>query len=179
MRKPGTKLAVFAAVVVIFGAATGWFAFSSSPQPPSGHLDGSVTFLAYTNDASGARLARFAVTNTSAFAVARLPQCLICTAASGGPWAPHSGVLLPGFPRNKVLGAGRSELIAVSPPTNQSPWRVSLYLSNETGLAWIVKRPLNAILLRLGLPAPYGVATHQIDSSAIDVGGGTPLGIAR
>ncbi len=179
MHKPGTKLVVFAAIVIIIGAAIGWFAYSSPRQRPSACPEGSVTFLGYTNDASGARLAQFAVTNTSAFAVARSPKCLICTAPSAGAWVPHSGALLPGFPRNKVLGTGRSELIAISPPADQSPWRLSLYLSNEAGLAWIVKRPLNAVLLRLGFPAWFGVATHQIDSGAIEVGGGAPLGIAR
>jgi hypothetical protein len=168
MRNPGTKLILFLAAVVILGLAMASFVFSSPARHHSGSLAGSVRFLGYTNDASGARLARFGVTNSSAFAVARAPKCLICAPASGGVWTPHSAIVLPAFPRNKELGAGRSEVIAIPPPPNQSPWRVSFYLSNDAGPGWVVKRPINVFLVRLGLRAWYGVETHQVDSGPIE-----------
>jgi hypothetical protein len=168
MRNPGAKLIIFAAIVVVIGAAIAWFVFSTPPRHGSRSPDGTVTFLGYTNDASGARLARFGVTNLSAFAVARAPKYLICARASGGIWTPHSAFLFPEFPRKNKLGAGRSEVIAIPPPPNQSPWRVSFYLSNDAGPAWVVKRPINAALVRLGLPPWYGVRTMQVDSGPIE-----------
>ena len=131
-------------------------------------LSGSVTFLGYTNDASGARLARFAVTNLSAFAASRSPKCLICVPGSEVAWTPQSLIPLPDFPKSKELSAGESEVITVPPPGNQSPWRISLYISNDAGRAWIAKRAINAALVKRGHRAWYGVATLQIDSGAVE-----------
>jgi hypothetical protein len=106
-------------------------AFSAPPEPPpsKGNPFGSVAFLGYTNDASGTRLARFAVTNLNASAVTRSHKCLIWAAQSGTlftpQWRPQSAFL---FPESRVLGAGASEIVTVPPPTNPSPWRISLYL---------------------------------------------------
>ena len=138
MRKPWTCLVCLTVAVVIFGALVTWIAFQPPRQPPATSPDGSVTFLGYTNDGSGTRLAKFTVTNLSPFTVARSPKCLICIAAPGAGWMPHSAILLPEFPRSKVLGAGKWEIITVPPPTNQSPWRISLYLSNDARLAWTI-----------------------------------------
>jgi hypothetical protein len=168
MRNPGAKPIIPAAIVVVIGAAIAWFVFSTPPRHGSRSPDGTVTFLGYTNDASCARLARFGVTNLSAFAVARAPKYVICARASGGVWTPQSGFLFPEFPSKKKLGAGGSEAIAIPPPPNQSPWRVSFYLSNDAGHAWVVKRPINAALVRLGLPPWYGVGTMQVDSGPIE-----------
>lgn len=167
MRSPGAKLIIFAAILVLISAPIAWFVFSLPQQQRSAALSGSATFLGYTNDTSGARLARFAVTNLSAFTVARAPTCLICAPVSGGVWMPLSGILLPPFPRAKELAAGRSEVIAIPPPTNHSPWRISFSISNDAGPAWVGKRLINAILVRLGLPARYGVASLQVDSGPV------------
>ncbi len=170
MRKPWIFLVCLTVAVVIFGALVTWIAFQPPRQPPATSPDGSVTFLGYTNDGSGTRLAKFTVTNLSPFTVARLPKCLICIAAPtpGAGWMPHSAILLPEFPRSKVLGAGKWEIVTVPPPTNQSPWRISLYLSNDARLAWTIKRLVNAALHAVGLPGRYGVATRQIDSGRIE-----------
>jgi hypothetical protein len=133
MRKPATRTVCFAAVLLLLAgglAGVGLRQPRHSPSRLSGNPFASVTFLGYTNDASGTRLATFAVTNLSDFAVARSPKCLICFATPGRGWAPHSAALLPGGRR---LGAGASEIVAIKPPTTQSPWRVSLYVSNDVG----------------------------------------------
>ena len=168
MRKPGTTFIGLAVIVVIIGALAAWVLFQSPRQRSPNRPDASVTFLGYTNDAPGRRLARFAVTNLSALAVARSPKCLIWIAPSAGGWAPQSVVLFPGFPRSRVLGAGTSEIVTIAPPTNQSPWRISLYVSDDVGPAWIIKRLVNAALLRVGLPARYGIGTWQVDSGRIE-----------
>ena len=80
----------------------------------------------------------------------------------------HSANLFPGFPRSKELRASATEMVALPPPVTQAPWRISIYVSNDVGPAWPIKRLLNAALPRLGLPAPYGVATCQIDSGRIE-----------
>jgi hypothetical protein len=102
----------------------------ASPAPTEGapgNPYGSVTFLGYTNNASGTRLARFAVTNLNAYAVTRSDKCLICVATPGAGWTPQSAFLFPG---SGALGAGASEIVTVPPPTNRSPWRISLYFDH-------------------------------------------------
>jgi hypothetical protein len=168
MRTSWILLVCLTVAVVIFGALVTWVGFQPPRQPPATSLDGSVTFLGYTNDGSGTRLTKFAVTNLSPFAVARSPKCLICIAGPGAGWVPHSAFLLPEFPRSKVLGAGKWEIVTVPPPTNQSPWRISLYLSNDARLAWRIKRLVNAVSHAVGLPGPFGVGTRQIDSGRIE-----------
>ena len=90
MRNLGAKVIIPAAIVVVIGAAIAWFVFSTPPRHGSRSPDGTVTFLGYTNDAAGARLARFEVISLSAFAGARAPKYVICARASGGGWTPHS-----------------------------------------------------------------------------------------
>ena len=168
MRKPGTKVIRLAVVLVIFGAFVAWVAFQPPRQRRAGTPDASVTFLGYTNDASGTRLAMFAVTNLSAFAVARSPKCLMWIAPPGGGWLPHSGVLLPGFPRSRVLRASVSETVTLPPPTTQSPWRISIYVSDEIEPGSTLRRLADAALQRIGLRQRYGATTRQVDSDRIE-----------
>ena len=168
MRRRTIRVICLAFFLLVFGAGLTWVvlrAFLAPTTRASSIPIASVNFLGYTNDASGARLATFAVTNLGDIAVARSPKCLICVAAPGGRWVPHSGFLLA---KGRVLGVGASETIAIKPPTTQSPWRVSLYISNEVGLAWTGKRLINAVLRLLGRPCPYGAATRQVDSERIE-----------
>ena len=167
VRRSATRVICLALAILLFGAGVTWVVLRASLPPTTraaSSPNASVNFLGYTNDASGARLARFAVTNLSDIAVARSPKCLVCVAAPVGGWMPHSGVLLAA---GSVLGVGASEIITIKPPTTLSPWRVSLYVSDEVGLAWAGKRFINAALHLIGRPGRYGAATRQVDSEGI------------
>src|SRR5258707_14331301 len=113
MRKLGTKLKGLAVVLVFLGALVTWVVIQPPHRQHAGAPDASVTFLGYTNDAAGARLASFEVTNLSGFAVARSPRCLVCMAIPGGGGTPQSEGLFPGFPRNRGFLAAASRVVTV------------------------------------------------------------------
>jgi hypothetical protein len=121
---------------------------------------GTVTFLGYTDDGYGTRLAKFAVTNLSDIVVARSAKCLIWIANPGGGWTPHSVVLLGGH----LLAAGEAETVTITPPAVPSAWRASFYLCNEPGAV----RVINAARRLIHLPNLWPVATRQIDSERIE-----------
>ena len=168
MQQYVSRAVYFVVVLLLFAAGLAWVALRQRVHPPvrlTSSPVGSVTFLGYTNDPAGIQLATFAVTNLSDFAVARSRKCLVWAATPGRSWTPHSGVLLP---TGRVLGVGGSEIVAIKPPAIQSPWRGSLYVSNDVGPGWDVKRLINAAMHLIGRPGPYGAATLQIDSEKIE-----------
>jgi hypothetical protein len=169
MRKPSAPLISSAIMLVVIGGLVIWVVASPGRRGLSDEIPrGSVTFLGYTNDASGARLAEFKVTNQSEVAVAREPHCVVLFKPSGSVWTPQWAVPISMPPRRIVLAAGMSETLILRPPTNQLPWRISVYFSNQVGPTWPIKRLVNAALPQVGLPAPYGVATFGADSEPIE-----------
>ena len=117
-------------VIVIVGLFTlgAWVAFL--PQP--GRPNISITFLGYTNDATGTRLAKIAVTNMNASIIF--------------VYEPHIELQAPTDPRgyedyfsgvncswHSTLDRGASGSFTIPPPTNQSPWRLSFYVYPDRG----------------------------------------------
>jgi hypothetical protein len=117
-------------VIVIVGLFTlgAWVAF----QPPPGRPNISITFFGYTNDATGSRLAKIAVTNLNATTIF--------------VYEPHIEIQAPTDPRgyedyfsgvncswDSTLDRGASGSFTIPPPTNQSPWRLSFYVYPDRG----------------------------------------------
>jgi hypothetical protein len=168
MRKVATTSLTSIAMLVVVGAVATWGVISSHEERHSNAPYGSVVFLGYTNDRSGAQLTTFAITNASDITVVRHPYCVISIQGRGSGWTDLMPVPLSGSSRKRVLGPGMSEIVTIAPPPNLSPWRISIYLSNDVGPTWPLKRLLNAACALVGRSEPYGWTTCQIDSSRID-----------
>lgn len=117
-------------VLVIFVLFTlgAWVAFLPRPGRPNV----AITFLGYTNDTTGTRLAKIAVRNLNATTIfAYAPRIEI--------WAPRdargyedyfSGV---NCPWHSTLDPGASGSFTIPPPTNQLPWRLAFYVYPDRG----------------------------------------------
>lgn len=167
MRKPGTLLVSSLLLLALTGGLAILAALSWHPPRPVSAPYGSVVFLGYTNDSSGAQLATFAITNASDVPVARAPHCVIAFALQGG-WRVSAAVPLSSPARERVLGAGASEIVTVPVPSQRATWRISIYLSNDVGPTWPIKRLVNAALPLMGRSSPYGYTTCQVDSGRIE-----------
>lgn len=160
MRKLKTTLIVVPALILaMVGVLLTWKLLQPAPGPPNV----SVTLLGYTNDSTGARLARFAVSNRSVSAV-RTAQCQIQIPAATGWTSQPDGF----FSGRRVLGAGASETLAVPWPTNQSSWRISMLAYTDAGHIAVSKWEMAAALLRGVLRPTEGVMRYEIDSDRID-----------
>jgi hypothetical protein len=92
---------------------------------PASSLQVTVSFVGYTNDTKGVRLATFAVTNQSSATIRRW-----------GTYHPESqhqpGLRLAfGFGPNVFLAPGQSEIITVPMATNLGKWRGVFYCSQD------------------------------------------------
>jgi hypothetical protein len=117
-------------VMVIVGLFTlgAWVAF----QPPPGRPNISITFLGYTNDAAGTRLAKIAVTNLTATTIFVYQPHISIQALTDPSGYEHyfSGV---NCSWQSMLDRGASGSFTIPPPTNQSPWRLSFYVYPDRG----------------------------------------------
>jgi hypothetical protein len=121
MRK---RILIIAGLFAIVGIA-GWVAFQCLPREPKL----SVTFLGYTNDVTGTRLATLVVSNLSSFVVRRQAAYWIELPAPAG------GTNRAGrwYSSSNDLKARAFEILAVPVPTNQPSWRVLLYIRTDLG----------------------------------------------
>ncbi len=123
-------LAFFAIVSVGMFILGGWVAF----LPPPGSPNISITFLGYTNDAAGTRLARFTITNRNPSTIfAYSPNIEIQS-----PTEPREAInYWPGYNQwqqlHSKLDEGASTNFTIIPPTNQAPWRLSVLVYPDRG----------------------------------------------
>ena len=99
----------------------------------------SVTLLGYTNDATGSRLARFAVTNLSQSAVIRDWGYWIQSPSAN----PQNGSNISWNlfqPGKTLLLQGEAETLWVVAPTNLASWRISLSVSYPESIAKRIMR---------------------------------------
>jgi hypothetical protein len=100
-----------------------WVAFQPN-KPPA-----SVTFLGYTNDVAGTRLATFVISNCNSIVARR----------QAGYWiempTPIGGTNRAScwFSSSHDLNARASEIVEVPVPTNQPSWRVLLSIRTDLG----------------------------------------------
>jgi hypothetical protein len=121
-----TKRTLFIAglLSIVIGMVV-WVAF----QVPSRKPQVSVGFLSYTNDATGARLATFVVSNLNSFVVRRQAGYWIELPTSTGGTNQASCW----FSSGNDLSARAFEVVAVPVPTNQPSWRVLLSIRTDLG----------------------------------------------
>ena len=122
MTKRTLIMAGFFAIVI---GMLAWVAF----QLPSRKPQVTVTFLAYTNDATGTRLATFVVSNLSSFVVRRQAGYTMELPTSTGGTNQASGW----FSSGQNLNARAFEIVAVPAPTSQPSWRVLLSIRTDLG----------------------------------------------
>jgi hypothetical protein len=101
-----------------------WVALQPEDPPAS------VTFLGYTNDATGARVATFVVSNLNSFVVRRQAAYWIELSTSTG--VTHQAGCCWFSSRNDLNPRAR-EIVAVPVPTNQPSWRVLLSIRTDLG----------------------------------------------
>lgn len=135
-------------VIVALFALAAWVAFLPLPGRP----EVSITLLGYTNDATGARLAKIAVTNlnpTSLFVYQ--PRVEIQSPTDPRGYEDYfSGV--PSSWRS-LLDRGASGSFTIPPPTNQSPWRLAFYVypNRSRGVKDTLKSVVSISCLSVGL----------------------------
>jgi hypothetical protein len=155
-------------MLTVAGILGGWMLLLLRPRRVSTDLDGAVTFLGYTNDPAGKRLVMFTVTNWGDVAVARAPHCVLAIKPPGQNWTPQSAIPLSNPVRAATLGSKGSEVITVPKPITQSPWRITIFFSNDVGPNWPLKRLANTTCRFFGWTEPYGYTTRAIDSRSIE-----------
>jgi hypothetical protein len=141
-------LTLIVIVIAVLFALGAWVAF----LPPPGRPNISINFLGYTNDATGTRLAKIAVTNLN-------PTTIFV-------YEPHIEIQAPTDPRgyedyfsgvncswNSTFDRGASGSFTIPPPTNQSPWRLSFYVYPDRGrgVKNTMKRVVSISCLSVGL----------------------------
>ena len=131
--KPGTRatsriLALIVMVIVGVFTLGAWVAFTPVPGRP----EVSISLLGYTNDATGAPLAKIAVTNPSATTIfVYQPRIEIQAPTDSRGYVDYfSGV---NSSWQSLLDSGTAGSFTIPPPTNQSPWRLSLYVYPDRG----------------------------------------------
>jgi hypothetical protein len=125
------KTIILTLIVIVIGVLFtlgAWVAFL--PQP--GRPNISITFLGYTNDATGTRLAKIAVTNLNASTIfIYQPHIEIQALTDARGYEDYfSGV---NCSWDSTLDSGASGSFTIPPPTNQSPWRLSFYVYPDRG----------------------------------------------
>ena len=92
-------------------------------EQPSKPLALTATFIAYTNDATGGRLAAFTISNNSHVRIRRWDRYEIEIPDQVG----QRPTIFRG--RSIVLDPGQSEAFVIPVPTNQESWRVLFHCS--------------------------------------------------
>src|SRR5260370_26263834 len=115
------RFIIAGSVLLLFTAA----AVLGASRPPASPMSVTLSFSGYSNDAAGARFATFRVANRSEVRAWRWsgcriegqPQPLVRSMVSIGP--------------SVCLASGESEVVALLAPTNQRPWRVTLFCAHN------------------------------------------------
>ena len=152
MTKRTLIMAGFFAIVI---GMLAWVAF----QLPSREPQVTVTFLAYTKDATGTRLATFVVSNLSSFVVRRQAGYTMELPTSTGGTNQASCW----FSSGQNLNARAFEIVAVPAPTNQPSWRV--FLSIRTDLGPITEMMDAVGFMIFGIQSPFPERkSHEVRS---------------
>lgn len=171
MPKVRTALKILGLCFVALLAALLVWVKSQPPLKPLSSHNVSTTLLGYTNDASGTRLARIAITNLSGLVV-YVNHPVIEIPAATDP----AGVTVypPGqeyyhsdyFRWHTLLDRNASIIFTVPVPTNLSPWRLQFEADPDVGNARAVVRIVEAFpSFRLAARRmPYDIESDWIDS---------------
>ena len=141
-------LIIVALVALVISVMVVVVALQRPGQPPTV----SVTFLAFTNDIVGTRLATFALSNLGASAIRRQSHYTIQT-PTPMRWTNYAEGWVAGGTR--ILRAGASEAVSIPAPTNQPSWRVSLSVSLDVGVVRDMMDMVVVALRNLGFQTRY------------------------
>ncbi|MDB6025734.1 MAG: hypothetical protein JWM68_1957 [Verrucomicrobiales bacterium] len=111
--------------LLILGVVAIIIAFMTLTQPKL-RPNVTVKFLAFTNDATGTRMATFNLSNASPWAISRGGSYSVQLPVSNG-WRTTNR----GWFQGSIVPAGSSEVVLVTAPTNQNRWRVSFTTSKQ------------------------------------------------
>jgi hypothetical protein len=118
----------------------------------------SVSFLGYTNDSTGSRLATFVVKNFEGSAVlVYAPIVSIQTPTNEVGHGVAGGML--------VVEAHASRILAVPSPPARTPWRIHLRVTPDFGVWGEIKSFVMYKLLSIGLKPKYGNMPYSIDGT--------------
>ena len=142
-------------VIVIVGCFTlsAWVAF----LPPPGRPNISISFLGYTNDVAGTRLARLAITNLNYSTIfAYNPSIEIQSPTEPRGYTNY----WPGYNQWQRLHSKLDEDASINftiiPPTNQSPWRLRFLVYPDVGVTHgIIKGVVGFSCMSVGLLPRY------------------------
>jgi hypothetical protein len=160
MRKDSNTLHIVALIAVALIALLTWCAF----QPPPGRPRVSATFLGHTNDASGAPLARFAISNLSYTAVYRQPYYFIEMPAPSHPAGLTGYQARTRLPGRTVLQAGAHEIVTIPVPTNSESWRFYVRIYPDTKPVRAVKVTASEMFRAIGMNPRYRVMWYGFHS---------------
>lgn len=130
MRKTLFLIAACAVILVLILCAAFW-----SGRRTGGPMKIAAVFCGFTNDASGAQLAAFRVSNQGGVGAYRWPTYTI--EVSGGV----SPSFAASFPGGASLPPAQSRIYAVPVPTSAAPWRVVFNFSQESWRRKLTRLP--------------------------------------
>jgi len=148
---------------ILLLALAGFFAFIAF-SPPAGRPAVIVSFIAFTNDAVGTRLAVFAVSNAGPWAVSRGSDYRV-QLPSGRRWTDFSEGWFP--TGGSTLKPGLSELVILNAPTNQSEWRIAITSRKQEGVVFGMATELLIEAQKLGLPTRYRRVSYSTFSDLV------------
>ena len=159
-----SRILVCIVVIILVSFTLGtWIAF----RPPPGRPNVSIAFLGYTNDATGARLAKIAVTNLNASTIFVYEPNIELQAPTdpSGFDSYFSGV---NCSWHSMLDGGASGSFTIPPPTNRSPWRLRLLVYPDFGADRIaITRIVSISCLSIGLMPRYVRLPYDIEGDWI------------
>jgi len=117
------------------------------------------TFLHYSNDASGVRLAVFRISNQSQLPIQR-ERYYEVHVRNGPGWTNQPAVHLRATAVRQVVRPGRSEIFAIKAPMSASRWRLCFsYIEHES---WI-RRIWQEFGLRSKQAGGYAGFSNEVD----------------
>jgi hypothetical protein len=151
----------FGVAIVISGGLLVWIAFQTATRPAV-----SITLINYTNDLSGAPIARFAISNGNPSAVyAYMP--LIAIPAPGKPRGELLSSVKPGF-WGRYINPSASQTYTCSVPTNEPTWRLQLLVYPDVGAARLIKHTAVYGMWMLGIKPRYQTMPFNIEGDWIE-----------
>ena len=161
-RHGNTMPFILASAVVVIGAGFTFIAWVAI-QPPPGRPNVSITFLGYTNDPTGARLARIAITNldnSAVYAYRPLVEIPATASPTGLAYYPPAG----DTHWHLIVGGKASGTLTVPTPTNQPRWKLTFLAYPDFGTARIaVERVVSLSCLSVGLVPRYLRLPHELE----------------
>ena len=140
-----------------------------TPDRPQGDASAvSATFLGYTNNAAGARVAVFSISNRSPLPIRR-ERYYETHVLIDGIWKPQPSVHLP-YARSPVIPPNQSEVWAIDVPAKEGRWRVCFpYVEHQTQLEEMkeaIRKKLRGLGFRLRGPRPtYAGFSDEVASN--------------